>query len=206
MTPVKVEVLERLLQDTNYDEEKSRFLVNGFKNGFDIGYREPENRRDTSKNIPFRDGVGSPKELWDKIMDEVELGRYAGPFTEIPFENYIQSPVGLVPKAGNSGKTRQIFHLSCDFKNGNKSVNHHIPSEWCSVKYNDLDHAVQIALRFMEKGAISLRFAKTDLRSAFRILPLHLKCFRWLILKAVNPEDGLTSFFLREMFAFRIKH
>ena len=74
-------------------------------------------------------------------MDEVQVGRFAGPFSDIPYKDtYIQSPIGLVPKAGN--KTRLIFHLSYTFKNGNKSVNYHTPKELCSVKYNDLDVAV----------------------------------------------------------------
>ena len=37
-------------------------------------------------------------------MKEVKLGRVAGPFLKVPFDNYIQSPIGLVPKAG--GGTR----------------------------------------------------------------------------------------------------
>ena len=43
-------------------------------------------------------------------MNEVRLGRVAGPFEKIPFTNYTQSPVGLVPKDG-SKKTRLIFLL-----------------------------------------------------------------------------------------------
>ena len=48
-------------------------------------------------------------------MKEIKERRYAGPFMKenFPFVNYIQSPIGLVPKAGN--KTRLIFHLSYDF-------------------------------------------------------------------------------------------
>ena len=46
-------------------------------------------------------------------MKEVKVGRYCRPFEQIPYANYIQSPIGLVPKAG--GKMRLIFHLSYDF-------------------------------------------------------------------------------------------
>ena len=31
-------------------------------------------------------------------MKEVKVKRLAGPYEEVPFENYIQSPIGLVPK------------------------------------------------------------------------------------------------------------
>ena len=56
-------------------------------------------------------------------MKEVRLKRVAGPFKEIPFESFIQSAIGLVPKAG-SDKTRLIFHLSYKFNSdGLESVN-----------------------------------------------------------------------------------
>ena len=44
-------------------------------------------------------------------MKEVKLKRFAGPFESSPFEDFIQSPVGLVPK-DNGKDTRLIFHLS----------------------------------------------------------------------------------------------
>ena len=47
-----------------------------------------------SKNLKFR-GIGDKVTLWNKVMKEVKLKRYAGPFEEIPFEYYVQSPVGL---------------------------------------------------------------------------------------------------------------
>ena len=105
-------------------------------------------------------------------MKEVQLGRYAGPFDEIPYDNYMQSPIGLVPKAGN--KTRLIFHLSYNFSETNTSLNANTPPELCSVKYRDLDHAILTCLKLMagypNRGP--LHFAKTDAQSAFRVLPI----------------------------------
>ena len=57
---------------------KSTKLVKGFTEGFDIGYSGPMKRRDTSKDLPLR--VGSLQDIWSKIMKEVQLDRYAGPF------------------------------------------------------------------------------------------------------------------------------
>ena len=135
--------------ESKYNPVETQFLVNGFTEGFDIGYQGPTNRQDTARNIPFKKGVGDERDLWSKLMKEVEAKRYAGPYENIPFKDFIQSPIGLVPKAG--GKTRQIFHLSHNFRNGNKLVNHHTPKEICSVKYQDLDFAVRLALRFIKK-------------------------------------------------------
>ena len=128
-TPINVSKYEALLKLSRYDEEKTQELLHGFKTGFDIGYRGPENRCETSNNIPFF--IGSATDMWNKSMKEVKLKRVAGPFKEIPFKQYIQSPVGLVPKGED--QTRLIFHLSYDFGEAeeHKSVNHHTPKDLC---------------------------------------------------------------------------
>ena len=110
---MNADLLEQLLKDTNFEEEKISKLVQGFKHGFGIGYQGSLQCRHTSENIPFT--VGNTTEMWNKIMKEVNLGRSVGPFAEqeIPYEFYVQSPIRLVLKAGN--KTRLIFHLSYDF-------------------------------------------------------------------------------------------
>ena len=109
VTPVKVSELQQLLEETNYDKDKTAFLVDGFTSGFDLGYRGKNIVKIKSPNLKFT--IGDEIELWNKVMKEVELKRYAGPFEDIPFTNYIQSPIGLVPKDGGL-KTRLIFHLS----------------------------------------------------------------------------------------------
>ena len=86
-TPVDADVLEKLLIETNYDQKESEFLVSGFRNGFDLGYRGPEVKQ-TSKNLKFT--IGNKTELWNKVMKEVQAKRYAGPFENIPFtDSYI---------------------------------------------------------------------------------------------------------------------
>ena len=85
MTPVNHQRLEELLNQVNYDPKEIEFLCEGFKNGFDLGYRCPQNRRDTSDNIPFT--VGNHIVLWNKIKNEVQLGHFAGPYDKIPFKD-----------------------------------------------------------------------------------------------------------------------
>ena len=46
----------------------------------------------------------------------------------------------------NGKKTRLIFYLSYDFDEEMRSVNHFTPKEKCTVKYQDLDYAVQTCL------------------------------------------------------------
>ena len=202
VTPVHVEVLQHLLKESNYDEEGTKFLIEGFTHGFDIGYEGTEIRTDTVKNIPFRKGVGDKFELWEKIMKETKLGRYAGPFKEIPYENYMQSLIGLVPKAGN--QIRLIFHLSYQFKSDLGSLNENTPKEKCSVKYHDLDYAVRTSFicRNSRNYSGKLYYAKTDLKSAFHILGLHPICFKWLLMKAQHPVTGEVFYFIDKCLPF----
>ena len=78
VTPVDANRLKELLEVTNYDVAETAFLVTGFQQGFDMGYRGPENRQDKASNIPLR--IGDKWELWEKVMKEVSLKRYCGPF------------------------------------------------------------------------------------------------------------------------------
>jgi hypothetical protein len=78
-------------------------------------------------------------EVHRKIVGEVEKGRVAGPFENIPFPNLRCSPIGLVPKK-NPGEFRLIHHLS--WPEGN-SVNHHIDPIMASVKYASFDDAIK---------------------------------------------------------------
>ena len=201
VTLVNVERLESLLFESNYNNREIDFLVSRFKNGFDLNYQGPWQRKDTSRNLPIR--IGSKLEIWNKIMKEVEAKRYAGTFEEIPFEYYVQSPIGLVPKANN--QTRLIFHLSYDFKNsGNKSINAHIPKEDCMVTYNDLDHAVKTCFKWgIVKGVCQqLKYDKTDMKSAFRLVPLSRKCWMFLVMCAHDPVTNRVYYFVDKCLPF----
>ena len=198
--------LSKLLLESGYDQEALKFLVQGFSEGFNLQYKGNVNRRDMSCNLPLH--CGSDLDLWEKVMKEVKLGRYAGPYESIPYNNFIQSPIGLVPKAGN--QTRLIFHLSYRFKvSGNESVNDCTPKELCKVKYNDLDHAVSNALKLLRKvekmaGTTGvLWFGKTDIKSAFRILPGSPKCWWILILKVTHPRMKVMYYFVDKCLPFR---
>ena len=228
VTPVNPGKLANMLRESHYDEQETQFLESGFTHGFDIGYRGPVNRQSLSDNIPLR--IGSKEELWNKLMKEVKLKRVAGPFVKIPFDNFIQSPIGLVPKAGGQ-KTRLIFHLSYKFERLQEdkklSLTHHTPKEICSIKYNDLDVAVKTILNkaysecenslSVEKGQGQshgtitnklsnfrpIFMSKTDIQSAFRLVPLLRKCWNWLVMKAQDPKTNKTFYFVDKCLPFR---
>ncbi len=111
-------------------------------------------------------------------MEEVKLGRMMGPLRSKPFTYTNCNPIGLVPKKDDEGhflsvidpvdpdSWRLITHLSSP---KGSSINDHIPEEFSSIKYTSFDQAIQL-VQSTGKGAF---MAKTDIKSAFRQLPIH---------------------------------
>ena len=170
--------------------------MDGFSQGFDIGYRGSQDIKQTSKNLRLQN-EGDDIILWNKVMKEVRLKRFAGPYEEIPFDDsYIQSPIGLVPK-DNGRDTRLIFHLSYPRGSG-LSLNENTPKELCSVQYPDFQKAVELCI----KAGIGCRISKSDMTAAFRNLGIRKRDWRWLILKAKNPKNKQYYYFIDKCLPF----
>ena len=122
-------------------------------------------------------------------MKEVELGRFAGPFEELPFQFFVQSPIGLVPK-DKGLKTRLIFHLS--YPKDGDSVNSGILKEYCTVHYPDFKCAVDLCI---EAGRFC-KLAKSDMSSAFRHVPLRWDQWFLMVMRATHPVTKRTYFFV----------
>ena len=56
VTLIRPQQLHKLLIEAGYDLQKTRQLVTGFQEGFDIEYRGPMNRMNCSENLPFKIG------------------------------------------------------------------------------------------------------------------------------------------------------
>ena len=193
VTPVKPDILEQLLVETGYDHEETKFVVDGFRHGFDLGYQgQCCNIQRRAPNLKLR--VGNKTILWNKVMKEVKLGRFAGPYEVPPFEDFIQSPIGLVPKDGSD--TRLIFHLS--YPRTGASINSETPKEACSIKYPDFSDAIRICLQL---GA-GCKIGKSDMKSAFRNLGIKVSQFMLLILAATSPFDGKLYYFVDKCLPF----
>ena len=208
VTPIKHDKLRKMLVNCNYPEDKTNFLINSFSQGFDLHYTGEQLRQDFSDNIPLK--IGNKTILWNKLMKEIRLGRVAGPFKEVPYDNFMQSPIGLVPKDDN--KTRLIFHLSYEFKSGKGSLNSNTPEEKCHVKYHDLDEVVDRCIRMIKKLSLTNKrdisdkpvifYSKTDLTLAFRILPLKITQFKWVVMMAHHPVSGKKFYFIDKCLPF----
>ncbi|KAK3096561.1 hypothetical protein FSP39_001295 [Pinctada imbricata] len=138
----------------------AEFLEDGFKNGFSLQYTGPRFHY-FSKNL--KSAEQAQDIVLQKINKEIHAGRVAGPFGYLPISNLRISPLGLVPKKG--GDFRLIHHLSYP-KHG--SVNDFTPDEYCTVHYASIDDAVDLIRKLGQKALL----AKSDIKSAFRLLPV----------------------------------
>ena len=193
-TPVRSDVFSQLLEESGYDKCKREFLIEGFQNGFNLQYTGRRDVKITSPNLKFT--IGNEIELWNKVMKEVKEGRYAGPYDNPPFEHFIQSPIGLVPKDQGT-KTRLIFHLS--YPRGQcTSVNINTPDDICKVKYKDFDQAIRLII----KEGKGCNLAKSDLVSAFRQLGIRKQDWCLLVMKCKSPRDNKTYYFVDKCLPF----
>lgn len=160
-TPVKVDRLEPLL--VGYDSIKKYFLIDGFKKGFRLYSVVKTDSLGEAPNLIS--AQQNPKIVDEKLKKELETNRLAGPFDEFPFDNFVVSPLGIVPKK-TPGEFRMIHHLS--YPKGS-SVNDGIDDEYSSVKYARIEDAIKC----IKANGENCYLAKTDIKHAFRILPIH---------------------------------
>ncbi|XP_069131881.1 uncharacterized protein [Argopecten irradians] len=158
-TPICVPVFLSYLE--GYPKDKYLFLETGFKDGFTLQYQSAREFR-ISDNL--KSALDHPLILRQKIDKEIQLGRVQSPFSTPPFPNLQVSPLGLVPKK-EPNEFRVIHHLS--YPEGS-SINDGIDPKEATVSYQTIGNAIQLTKRF-GKGAL---LAKTDIESAFRLIPI----------------------------------
>ena len=126
-----------------------------------IGYSGPRSSRVSPNLISATQHPEVVTLNWQKVS----LGRVAGPYPSPPLPNFQCHPVGVVPKK-HSTEWHTIYHLS--YPPGD-SINDHIPKDPFSLSYVRVDDAIHI-LQSLGKRAF---MAKTDLKTAFRLIPIH---------------------------------
>ena len=170
-TPVDFKAIKPYLQ--GYPQEEVSFLEEGFTLGFRLGVQATVPGSNTAVRNPKMEP--SLEDIMSfKIRKEVELGRVAGPFDTPPFPEFHCSPVRLEPKK-SPGEYRFIHNLSHPYQSPD-SVNMKIPQEAKSVHYASLDDAIHI---IQELGS-DVFLAKTDIKSAFKIIPIHPEDYKLL--------------------------
>lgn len=143
----------------------AHFFLQGLNEGFRIGCTST-----ASELKPARRNLQSallhPEVVRDYLSEEIRIGRVIGPFSR----NMVPSPhisrFGVIPKSSQPDKWRLIIDLSHPCK---KSVNDGIPKHLCSMSYITIDDAIE---RILTLGPGTM-LAKIDVRSAFRLIPVH---------------------------------
>lgn len=140
------------------------FHIRGLSRGYDLGYRGPQQNAFFENN---KSAASRPEVLIRMILEELEAGRFLGPYPYPPFPIFRVNPMGLVPKA-----VIDTFRMIVDLSRPTfGSVNFYIPEWASSVTYPTVQDAIDIILDIKRRGLEPVLF-KYDIRSAFRLLPI----------------------------------
>lgn len=147
-----------------YSQVQRDYLLDGFTNGFRLRFSGTREAQD-SHNL--KSAIDHPNVVQTKLDAELAARRIAGPLSVSEHPTLKISPLGVVPKR-QEGQFRLIHHLSYPRASG-LSVNDGIPKECTAVSYAGIQDAVSV-IKELGRGCF---LAKTDIKSAFRLLPVH---------------------------------
>ena len=173
MFPPEAAVVSTPLQPHNWfellstfpNQDLKEFFINGLLHGFKIGFKNPLSQlRSSKKNL--LGALQHPQVVDDYLQAEIAEHRVIGPFQMEDILAAHISRFGVIPKHHSLNKWRLIVDLShpVDF-----SINDDIPKDLCSLTYITVDTVIN---HIMELGPETL-LAKIDIKSAFRLLPVH---------------------------------
>ena len=147
------------------DQRLAQFFLKGITEGFQVGYsdRITQGLRSSKKNL---EGAIQHPEVVDEYLDKEMTSRVAGPFTKAHLPGIQISRFGVTPKSHQMDKWRLIVDL---LHPKSYSVNDGIPKSLCGLSYITVDTAIN---KILELGPNTL-MAKVDIKSAFRLLPVH---------------------------------
>ena len=151
-----------MLMLSGYDVTLSSILLSGFSFGFSLHYKGIRPVRECRNLLS---AIQHPDIVDKKLAKELAALRIDGPYALPPFHDFCVSPIGVVPKK-LPGEFRLIHHLS--FPPGS-SVNDGIPEEDTSVHYATIGDAI----RLIKRSGRGCFLAKTDIKNAFRIIPIN---------------------------------
>ena len=159
-TPINHECLAELL--LGYDTSLANTLLNGFRSGFTLHCEKGAENIELKNHQSVDQNSDVTKELIEKELRE---GRYGGPFSDKPFPKFQISPLKLHPKK-EQGKFRLIHNLSAPYDE--KSINENICNENTSVQYASIQDAITI----IQQLGPHCYMAKSDIKSAYRLIPV----------------------------------
>ena len=163
-TPLNVKNWQEALSD-HPNRPLVEFFLCGISQRFHIGFKQQANSLKSSKqNLSC--AHQHPETVEKYLTEEIAMGRVAGPFNQSLVPHAHMSCFRVIPKNHQPDKWRLIVDLSHP---SSGSINSRIPKSLCSLKYIIVDSAIN-HINQMGQGTL---LAKIDIKSAFRLLPVH---------------------------------
>ena len=164
-SPLRVDEWHALLQ-AHPDQQYVAFLLRGMTFGFRIGFDRAQQLRPSKRNM--QSALEHPSVIQDYLKQESQQHTILGPFLpqDIQHLGVHTSKFGVLPKKHAPGKWRLILDLSSP---DNHSINDGINPALTSLTYTRVE---QVAQAVLELGQ-GTQLAKIDIKSAFRIIPVH---------------------------------
>ena len=163
-TPLKHEEWQQMLQ-SHPNQALVQYIMSGITHGFRIGFQYGKASCRSAK-CNMLSAETNPEVVTAYLQEEVTLGRVLGPLPTGSVPGVQVSPFGVIPKGHTPGKWRLIVDLSSPTGN---SVNDGIAPDLCSLSYISVDD-ISGVIASVGKGAL---LAKVDIKSAYRIMPVH---------------------------------
>ena len=161
-TPLKVDAWRSALA-AHPDRAWVESLLHGIQHGFRIGLLPQAAIRSMPKNLPSAEAHRGIIGLY--LQQQVQAGQMLGPFHPKDCQGVILSSLGVIPKS-TPGKFRVIVDLSSP---RGYSVNDNLRRNLTHVAYSSVEDAA-LAIHTLGRGT---QLAKIDIRSAYRIVPIH---------------------------------
>ena len=144
-------------------QDPVQYFLQGISAGFRIGFVGSSTH--SAKNN-LRSTLDHPTVIDDYLGHKLSPGKMSGPYLPSMCPDIHINRFRVIPKNNQPDKWRLIMNLS--YPSGS-SVNDGIPSELCSLIYVTIDDAI---LNILQSGRHTI-LAKIDIKSAFRLLPVH---------------------------------
>ena len=173
------------------DRAFANYITGGIRDGFRIGFSYTRTLNPARRNMPSAEH--HPEVVEAYLAGEVPAGRIIGPLPPGTTHDHVQiNRLGVIPKGHAPGRWRLITDLSFP---ADTSVNDGIDPQVCSIRYTTVDKVAKAA----GKLGIGALVAKLDVRSAYRLVPVHpddrqLLGFQW---QGARYVDGMLPFGLR---------
>ena len=150
------------------EQHLAKYALKGISGGFRIGFNYSSSLR-RAPCVNLLSAFQNPQVVSQYLEEEKEQGRIIGPLEPVvarKVHTTDTSPFGVIPKRYSPGKWRLILGLS---NPTGSSVNDAIHPELCSLSYISVDDVARV-VALLGRGTM---LGKTDIKSAYRIIPAH---------------------------------